>query len=388
MGYRTRYFPPLSIETNQLPANVITEDKIAPGAVTGQTILDGSVGSDDISANAITSIKIASGAVTADKIADGVVGLTKLSFTPVSRPLSPPITTAEIADGAVTSDKMAAAIIDTAQLVDSSVTTVKIAPDSIDATKLKTNSITSGAILAGAVGESELGTDSVITVKIKDANVTTPKIADGAITNTKLAPDHLALFIRDNPIFVDDFVGATLGASWAASGDVGGSASMESRSKVTLVTDVDNTDAFRINHNGVLSIGMEDNPKFFFQVRPLALTNVLIKIGLRTSATEFIYFQYDSSVDANWHAITRNGGATSDVDTSIPVTTGRIPFRFERNSDSEVEFYINNVLVATIITNIPTDADDAEPWIEIETQEAAFKTLQLDYVFIDYNRAA
>ena len=45
------------------------------------------------------------------------------------------------------------------------------------------------------------------------------KINDGAVTNAKLAPEHLALFLRDNPLFDDDFVGAVLKNVWASSGD-------------------------------------------------------------------------------------------------------------------------------------------------------------------------
>lgn len=387
MAYRTRYYPPLSIETNQLPTNVVVADKIAPGAVDGDKIEDGSIGTPDYAPGSVNSTALANNSVTTTKIASGAVTDDKLSTAPLTRPFAPQISTAELANGSVTAEKMAAAIIDTAQIVDGAVTTVKIEAAAIDSTKLQVNSVTSTAILDGAVGDPELGTDSVITVKIKDANVTTAKIADQAITNEKLALDHLALFNRDNPTYVDDFIGAALMAPWAASGDVGGVAAMLARSRVNIRTGATNNDIFRLNFNGVLTFDVQDLPKFYTQTQVPDLTNVIVRIGLRLSATEFIYFLYDSTVDANWHITTRDGGATTDTDTGIAVTSARQQLRFEYISNAEVNFYIADALVATSVANIPGPTGDAEAWLEVETQEAVLKQLNLDYVIVDYDRA-
>lgn len=386
MGYRTRYFPPLSIETNQLPDNVVTEDKINPGAVTSEQIKDGNVTSDDLAANAVTSVKISAGAVTSDKIATGAVTNDKLSTTLLTRPLVPAITTDEIAEGAVTASKMASSIIDTAQLVDGAVTTDKIDPAAVTSSKLGVNSVTTTAIANGAVGEDELGTDSVTLAKIKDSNVGSSKIADLAVTDSKLAKKSLPNFLRDNPILYDDFVGAALSDQWAASGDAPGVADIEERSSLTIATGPAINDAFRINHNGVKGFRLEDIPILYTQSKFPDLTNMSCLIGFKVSATEYIWFSYDSSIDANWHAITRNGGAITNTDTAIPASSSRQQLRIEYISATDVKFYIGDALVATHTTNVPDLTDNAEPEIEMTTLENVAKEINLDYVIIDYAR--
>ncbi len=405
MAYRTRYFPPLSIETNQLPTNVVVSDKIADGAVTGAKIANGSVGTPDLANGSVTSIKISDSAITSDKIAAGAVTNDKLATTPLTRPLSPPIETNEIANGAVTSDKMAAQIIDTNQLVDSAVTTIKLAPDSIDSTKLKSNAVTSGAILDGAVDEDALGTDSVSTDKIQDGAVTAAKfsgsvasrpltpgvatveIADGAVTGVKLDSGALADSLSTNPVFYDDFVGAALSSKWAESGDVGGSITPFEDSEIILQTGAVLDDQYRLNFNGVQSIRMNQLPLFKTRVT-INLTNFRIDTGLRSASTIYAFFRYDSSVSPNWFAVTRNGGSETATDTGIAATVARVELAIEYKSVTDVEFSIGGSVVATNIANNPTAVSAAECWIETTTLENALKATLMDFVSVKYNRAA
>ncbi len=86
--------PPLT--SAELGVGSVESDKIADGAVTYPKIADEQVNYEKLATDAVTTIKIQDGAVTP----------AKLSFTPVARPLTPPIATDEIADGAVTPAKL------------------------------------------------------------------------------------------------------------------------------------------------------------------------------------------------------------------------------------------------------------------------------------------
>ncbi len=59
-----------------------------------------------IATNGVGTTQIADGTIIGGDIADGTIGVGKLSFTPLSRPLSPGVATAEIADNAVTGAKI------------------------------------------------------------------------------------------------------------------------------------------------------------------------------------------------------------------------------------------------------------------------------------------
>lgn len=66
---------------------------------------------------------------------------------------------------------------------------------------------------------------------------------------------------------------------------------------------------------------------------------------------------YNDSVSANWCLITSAGGSTTVTDTGVPATTDltRLKVVIARNG-SAAYGYVNNVLVATSVTNIPTTA--------------------------------
>src|SRR3989339_676932 len=153
MAYRRTYFRGGQVTTPQIIEGAVTEDKIADNAVTSPKIKNATIQTEDIADGAvtldklgsdvpavgiadlsITTAKLATEAVTREKINDqavdslkiadravtnannaigsgeiqnGAVTPEKLSFTPVARPLTPPVTTDEIGDGQVTQAKLA-----------------------------------------------------------------------------------------------------------------------------------------------------------------------------------------------------------------------------------------------------------------------------------------
>jgi hypothetical protein len=76
--------------------------------------------------------------------------------------------------------------------------------------------------------------------------------------------------------------------------------------------------------------------------------------------TDGVYFRYSDNVNSgNWQCCTRNGGALNEtiVNTTVAASTNYSIFRINVNeAATSAEFYINDVLVGTITTNIPSTA--------------------------------
>lgn len=92
------------------------------------------------------------------------------------------------------------------------------------------------------------------------------------------------------------------------------------------------------------------------------LQEYTLMFGYGTSATTStqttgLYFLYDRLLSGDfWCAVSANGGVATRTVTAIPVTTtGFNKFRIETNASlTAATFYIDNVLVATHSTNLPT----------------------------------
>lgn len=80
------------------------------------------------------------------------------------------------------------------------------------------------------------------------------------------------------------------------------------------------------------------------------------------------YFRYNHNVNAGkWQAVCRKNAVETTVDTGIAPAAGEVLKRFEirtNSAASSVEFYIGDVLKATITTNIPN--------ANVETEETGF----------------
>jgi hypothetical protein len=75
-----------------------------------------------------------------------------------------------------------------------------------------------------------------------------------------------------------------------------------------------------------------------------------------TPSTRNAGFFY-SNATANWQAYTYNASTGTTTDTGIAAVAGSFnTFLVRANGTNSVEFFINNVLVATHTTNIPTSA--------------------------------
>jgi len=140
----------------------------------------------------------------------------------------------------------------------------------------------------------------------------------------------------------------------------------------TDTTDVDFTPALghrmraRIKLNSTASINFFLG---FFDALPTAAAPSV-------EPSDGIYFR---AIGGNWFAISRNASSETAVDTGVSITTGSRVFEIVLTSTS-IEFLIDTVSVATIITNIPIVALF---WgVVIVTQITAIKSFDIDFLFL------
>jgi hypothetical protein len=106
-----------------------------------------------------------------------------------------------------------------------------------------------------------------------------------------------------------------------------------------------------------------------------------------TSGAAFIYDEggvgTGTTASPNWQIITANGGVRTNFVTSVPVNiTTWYSFRIETNAnDTEIYYYINDVLVRTETTNIPVSGINAQPIIAITKNTGTTnRAIAVDYL--------
>lgn len=106
-----------------------------------------------------------------------------------------------------------------------------------------------------------------------------------------------------------------------------------------------------------------------------------------TSGAAFIYDEggvgTGTTASPNWQIITANGGVRTNFVTSVVVNTSTwYSFRVESNAnDTEIYYYINDVLVRTETTNIPISSNNSQPIIAInKTAGTTNRGIAVDYL--------
>ena len=97
-----------------------------------------------------------------------------------------------------------------------------------------------------------------------------------------------------------------------------------------------------------------------------------------------MYFEYDRTVSTNWSCVTEIATVRTVTDSGIAVATGSFN-KFEiivNAAGSSVEFYINDALVATNITNIPTVVLNNTVYLLRTVGSANQNIFYLDWIYI------
>jgi len=152
------------VTTSKIANGAINSSKLGVDAVSGGSILDLSIQSNDLAANSVTGGKIANGAVDTAQLALGAVDSGRL------------------APGSVTNSKIAALAVDTAQIANGAVGTTQLAAGAVTGSKIAGNSIDGAQIIDNSIGMLDLKLDSVDGARIKDGTLTAQDVAAQGIT--------------------------------------------------------------------------------------------------------------------------------------------------------------------------------------------------------------
>ena len=393
-----------AITTDKITDKAVTQPKVADDAITSDKIADGTIEPADLKASAVETAKIKDGAVTTPKIADGAVTTQKLeaSIQGIARPLTPGVASAEIAALAVVESKIGDQAVATAKIKDGNVSAAKLAADSVEEVKIKDGAVATAKIAGGAVTETKLGANSVTgskiapavvsvteladnsveSAKIKDFNVVTDKINPEAVTAAKLAENSVTSIKLDTAALakrhlsskrvrildVDEkFVGGVVPNGWQAVMDVGGSVRPTLSGGLYLYTGALIGDKINLS-GGPLVKALEGLPIFDAQVRREQTTDDIVFVGAEDALGNRIGFERDLALGTNhWWARCDYADGAVNVDTG-EVATHDIFWLlgFEVVNATTVKFYLDGLLVATIVSTVPANKP-LFPVLEIET---------------------
>ena len=90
-----------------------------------------------------------------------------------------------------------------------------------------------------------------------------------------------------------------------------------------------------------------------FRATVQGISNTNIQMGIWFDSTSYIYFEYDTAVDGNWHLVSRTGGSETDTDSSEAADLSQHIFTIEM-LNSSLDFLIDGVSIGTVTTNILT----------------------------------
>ncbi len=113
-----------------------------------------------------------------------------------------------------------------------------------------------------------------------------------------------------------------------------------------------------------------------------AITTIYFHMGYADTLaanTNSILIYFDTTASANWRIYCSSAGVATDTDTGIPAAAGWTALRIHRTGSSNVDFYVEDVLVGSITTNIP-GAVDLSPVFRGFTRTASTRRFDFDYV--------
>lgn len=128
-------------------------------------------------------------------------------------------------------------------------------------------------------------------------------------------------------------------------------------------------------------LGISTLGRLVYVISPIEVTAYTRRYGILTlgtaADTDGVYFK-EISTSGFFQCITRSGGVSTTTTTAVAVTTTNwykleIFFR----DDSQIDFFINDILVGSHTTNIPTGV--FEVGCAVVANAAAIKTVLIDY---------
>jgi hypothetical protein len=198
---------------------------------------------------------------------------------------------------------------------------------------------------------------------------------------------HLSEF--DEALSGDTALASTVIAKayWVGSGTSGTQTLIASNSQASYIQLATTTTGSRtsiLNFNRrCCRIGLSSAVEFRFQLSNI--TNTTLKLGLYYDATHYVYFLFDTAIDAaNIYAARDNAAGETRTDTNQNLSASTW-YHFKIALDSSTTsafFYINESLVATVTTNFPTGSN-LTPYAYVDNKDQnENKILSIDSIEI------
>jgi len=120
-------------------------------------------------------------------------------------------------------------------------------------------------------------------------------------------------------------------------------------------------------------------------IKLTALSSVSNSYELKIGFTD-VYFYYLYTVNSGNWVLTSNSGATTTVNTATAVTTGWHNFQIAVNADAtSITFSLDGVAIGSAITtNIPTDVQQAQAYINSTSGNVGGGTFLVDAFYMTY----
>jgi hypothetical protein len=194
--------------------------------------------------------------------------------------------------------------------------------------------------------------------------------------------------IRQERAYFEDEIWTALSSEWTAQASDG-----------SLSYPTSDNGWARYTTNGVatntLSYDWNDKVRFKSTKRPTFEIRLMlgqtedteIKVGLIEASgggdNDYIFIKYDYSSSANWTLECSTGGSSTS-DSGVAASLSEVTFRFEFNSDTEIEWFADGASQGTVSSNVPTVA--LQPIISVATEAGSPTSCDFDYIKIWQDR--
>lgn len=181
----------------------------------------------------------------------------------------------------------------------------------------------------------------------------------------------------------DHFLGDQLQDEWRTAGSPGCSAvvvDQQTGGIVRIATGGVNNDAWRIEWADIRSLLVSKRVTMEVRLKLTQTTNVEVWVAIAGAINDWILFEYDTTVGANWQITTDDTTGPTSADSGIAADTSYHIFRIECFPTGEVHFYIDGVETANspLTADIPTAY--LQPYLRVRAREALVKSVDVDYV--------
>ncbi len=161
---------------------------------------------------------------------------------------------------------------------------------------------------------------------------------------------------RNKFYFFDDFGAGSLDTRvWGYGGTAGGSATKlaELAGQIRITVGSTEGDEYYLSQSTKKNYDISKLCFSAWRIKVEDTTNFSAQFGFSVDPTHYIQMQANSYVSANWVCVCKNGGSTTQTISSTATDTNWHEIQII-GSTSEFSFFLDNVLLASITTNIPT----------------------------------